>query len=153
KMRNKPAWIFPLLLALMSLPLLLGTTISVSAQHASLAVPVTDGGPFQGAPQSGPGGPIAVPDYKHDVSPPLRDIPPARIPPRPDREKNPPRSISTGHVDAPDPVVQNALAPLAMPSTILNFNGIPFPGVACNCAPPDTNGEVGATQYVQIVNE
>ena len=30
-----------------------------------------------------------------------------------------------------------------MPSPILNFNGIPFPGVACNCAPPDTNGEVG----------
>ena len=28
-----------------------------------------------------------------------------------------------------------------------------FPGVGCNCAPPDTNGEVGATQYVQMVNE
>src|SRR5262245_29029820 len=40
-----------------------------------------------------------------------------------------------------------------MPSPILNFNGIPLPGVNCNCAPPDTNGEVGATQYVQIVNE
>src|SRR5438046_6222225 len=40
-----------------------------------------------------------------------------------------------------------------MPGTTLNFDGIPFPGVACNCAPPDTNGEVGATQYVQIVNE
>ena len=25
--------------------------------------------------------------------------------------------------------------------------------MACNCAPPDTNGEVGLTQYVQIVNE
>jgi len=36
---------------------------------------------------------------------------------------------------------------------ILNFAGIPFPGVICNCAPPDTNGEVGQTQYVQIVNE
>jgi hypothetical protein len=40
-----------------------------------------------------------------------------------------------------------------MPSPTLNFTGIPFPGVACNCAPPDTNGEVGLTQYVQIVNE
>ena len=39
-----------------------------------------------------------------------------------------------------------------MPSPTLNFDGIPFPGVACNCAPPDTNGEVGATQYVQDVN-
>ena len=40
-----------------------------------------------------------------------------------------------------------------MPATILNFDGIPFPGVGCNCAPPDTNGAVGLTQYVQMVNE
>ena len=40
-----------------------------------------------------------------------------------------------------------------MPSPILNFPGIPFPGVVCNCAPPDTNGDIGLTQYVQIVNE
>ncbi len=40
-----------------------------------------------------------------------------------------------------------------MPAPILNFDGIPFPGVVCNCAPPDTDGEVGLTQYVQIVNE
>jgi hypothetical protein len=39
-----------------------------------------------------------------------------------------------------------------MPAPLLNFDGIGFPGVACNCAPPDTNGEVGATQYVQSVN-
>ena len=50
-------------------------------------------------------------------------------------------------------MVQNVLAPLAMPTPILNFDGIPFPGVGCNCAPPDTDGEVGATQYVQMVNE
>ena len=31
-----------------------------------------------------------------------------------------------------------------MPAPTLNFNGIPFPGVACNCAPPDTNGEICA---------
>ena len=42
---------------------------------------------------------------------------------------------------------------MSMPGTLNNFDGIPFPGVACNCAPPDTNGEVGATQYVQIANE
>jgi hypothetical protein len=64
---------------------------------------------------------------------------------------NPP--IPSGHRDAPDPVVQQKLGPLAMPTPILSFDGIPFPGVACNCAPPDTNGEVGATQYVQMVNE
>src|SRR5256714_3914491 len=61
------------------------------------------------------------------------------------------------HVDMPDPVVDRGLlgllVPDTMPATILNFDGIPYPGVSCNCAPPDTNGEVGATQYVQIVNE
>ena len=46
-----------------------------------------------------------------------------------------------------------SLMTVNMPSPLLNFNGIGFPGVACNCAPPDTDGEVGATQYVQIVNE
>ncbi len=40
-----------------------------------------------------------------------------------------------------------------MPLPILNFDGIPFPGVVCGCAPPDTDGAVGATQFVQIVNE
>src|SRR4029078_5173567 len=38
-------------------------------------------------------------------------------------------------------------------TTVANFNGMAFPGVACNCAPPDTVGEVGATQDVQMVNE
>ncbi|HEY2713566.1 MAG TPA: hypothetical protein VGI60_13710 [Chthoniobacterales bacterium] len=65
--------------------------------------------------------------------------------------------ISTGlHKDAPDLVIQSGqmlrqLAPTITP--ILNFAGIPFPGVICNCAPPDTDGEVGQTQFVQIVNE
>src|SRR5712675_2818222 len=46
-----------------------------------------------------------------------------------------------------------AFVGINMPSPLLNFDGVFFPGVACNCAPPDTNGEVGATQYVQMVNE
>ena len=73
------------------------------------------------------------------------------------REANLNPKLPPLHVDAPDPVVDHGLlgllVPDAMPATILNFDGIPFPGVACNCAPPDTNGAVGLTQYVQIVNE
>jgi len=92
-------------------------------------------------------------DYRHDVSPPLRDIKPAVVPPRHEHEANINPHINSAHQDQPDPVVQSSLAAASMPSPILNFNGIPFPGVACNCAPPDTNGEVGLTQYVQIVNE
>jgi hypothetical protein len=61
------------------------------------------------------------------------------------------------HVDVPDPVIERGgllktLVP-DIPSPSLNFDGIPFPGVGCSCAPPDPNGAVGLTQYVQMVNE
>src|SRR5262245_57711183 len=77
---------------------------------------------------------------------------------KPKKEANANPKIAHFHKDAPDKVVQNTVAATEfaipnMPATDLNFDGMAFPGVACNCAPPDTNGEVGATQYVQIVNE
>ncbi len=74
-------------------------------------------------------------------------------------QANPNPLIPNQHEDSPDAAVQNldisarALLAPTIPGPILNFNGIPYPGVACNCAPPDTNGAVGTTQYVQIVNE
>ncbi|MCB9131715.1 MAG: hypothetical protein H6647_12395 [Anaerolineales bacterium] len=92
---------------------------------------------------------------RNDTSPALRNITPHPVKPKEGEEEeanlNPP--VPSSHRDMPDPVVQRTLSPNAMPAPILNFDGIPFPGVACNCAPPDTNGEVGATQYVQMVNE
>src|SRR5882762_9287037 len=96
----------------------------------------------------------------NDTSAPLRDMKPSNVGRKVEREanENPKVPASRKHVDSADPVVQSAaavsaFANLNMPSPLLNFDGIAFPGVACNCAPPDTNGEVGATQYVQIVNE
>src|SRR5438046_295632 len=98
--------------------------------------------------------------YRNDVSPPMRDVPPwaaAGLKPQHEANENP--KVPYRHTDSADPVIQktsvsirNMVAP-NVPSPTLNFDGIPFPGVGCNCAPPDTNGEVGATQYVQIVNE
>jgi hypothetical protein len=69
--------------------------------------------------------------------------------------ENPPIGIIRASGSRPDPVVQNKLTASLLINVIpgLSFDGIPFPGVVCNCAPPDTNGAVGATQYVQIVNE
>ncbi len=109
-------------------------------------------------------GPIAVgkngmsygTSYQNDVSLPLYYLP-ARHDIDPDSEghegpENP--WIDTNHKDSPDPVIQHTkLATPLIPSPILNFNGIQFPGVDCSCAPPDTNGEVGETQYLQMVNE
>ncbi len=93
--------------------------------------------------------------YHNDTSPPLRDMKPLPVEPREEREANENPKIPHVHKDSPDESVvqdQHISAP-NMPAPILNFDGIPFPGVACNCAPPDTNGAVGMTQYVQIVNE
>jgi hypothetical protein len=91
--------------------------------------------------------------YHNDTSPALRSIPPVANKSETEKEANPNWALTLNHKNVVDTVVQKALAPLAMPGTILNFDGIGFPGVGCNCAPPDTNGEVGATQYVQMVNE
>ena len=99
-----------------------------------------------------------VASYHNDTSKPIRDMKPQPLVPKAVHENENPK-IPNKHKDAPDPVVQSRFSDLTslmtvnMPSPLLNFNGIGFPGVACNCAPPDTNGEVGATQYVQIVNE
>jgi hypothetical protein len=67
-----------------------------------------------------------------------------------------PIPLPAGHrADVADPVVQRAIGP-KVPATVgLNFAGVGNGdyGFAPNAAPPDTNGAVGATQYVQWVNE
>lgn len=94
-----------------------------------------------------------------DLSRPLRDQPLAWPPMEAEEhEANLNPKIPLQHQDGPDPVIQSGfwrtlIGLPAIPSPILQWDGIPFPGVSCNCAPPDTNGEVGKTQYVQIVNK
>src|SRR5262245_46339979 len=102
-----------------------------------------------------PGAPVRVgASYHNDTSLPLRDMLPASYFGQQEKEENENPKIPHTHVDGVDTVVQavHFAAPGTMPATDLNFDGIPFPGVTCNCAPPDTNGEVGLTQYVQIAN-
>jgi hypothetical protein len=100
--------------------------------------------------------------YHNDVSQPMRDMPSSTTADgreAPEREANENPKVPYRHKDSPDPVIQSShvsalgLVAPGLPAAILNFDGIPFPGVGCNCAPPDTNGAVGQTQYVQIVNE
>ena len=107
-------------------------------------------------PNQGHGQPTIGTSYFHDVSPALRDVQqgwPLVFQENHEAAENP--KIPNSHVDSPDTVIQSTLSLLAphIPAPILNFDGIPFPGVACNCAPPDTNGSVGTTQYVQMVNK
>ena len=93
----------------------------------------------------------------NDVSAPLREMATWDLPPVSEHEapENPQIGIVRESGSRPDTVVQKTFAESLLADVIpgLNFDGIPYPGVICNCAPPDTNGEVGATQYVQIVNE
>jgi hypothetical protein len=121
----------------------------------------TAAGHFSARSSGGSGSVIVGASYRNDRSAPLRDIPAVPYGSRSEseREGNANPKIPSHHRDSPDGARENpevaalALQSPAMPSPILSFDGIPFPGVACNCAPPDTDGEVGATQYVQIVNE
>lgn len=82
-----------------------------------------------------------MPSYHHDVPPPLREMAAHDRPdPHQEREAAANPKIPNNHVDSPDPLVgQGAslrlLAP-RIPAPLLDFDGIVFPGVGCNCAPP-----------------
>jgi hypothetical protein len=96
--------------------------------------------------------PIIIHEIKQDVSPPLRDIPPVPGVAGVHRVMLNPLIPRPQLPQVIDSVLQTWAGPPYIPSPLLNFEGIDFPGVSCNCAPPDTNGDVGPTHYVQIVN-
>ncbi len=99
-------------------------------------------------------GVVAGTSYRNDTSPPLREMEPQPFGFGGEREANENPKVPLRHVDSPDGAVQGMHVPFpSMPGTGLNFDGIPYPGVGCSCAPPDTDGEVGLAQYVQLVNE
>ena len=131
--------------------------IGVSAVGLSLGVAVLGSGPRGRVhAQAGPTPEVTYYPYHMDVSPPLRNIV------APDREpgqrERPLRLLPTGPAGspfAPDPAVQTTPGPLVATTAGLTFAGVGNGdyGFAPNAAPPDTNGAVGATQYVQWVNE
>ncbi|HEX3101185.1 MAG TPA: hypothetical protein VHQ01_05315, partial [Pyrinomonadaceae bacterium] len=96
-------------------------------------------------------------EIKHDVSPPLRDIPSS--PRSKDKEFEPAKHIPHDLKDPKeiqdDSVLQSKVSSAVATTPGLNFAGVGFQdyGFSPNAAPPDTNGAVGATQYVQWVNE
>src|SRR5258708_5699079 len=98
-------------------------------------------------------------DVQHDVSPPLRDIvaPPSDF--KPVHEKHLGRIPAPPSTGQPDPVIQSSAGPRVAVTNGSNFDGVgtgftgPNGTFTVNSAPPDTNGTVGATQFVQWVNE
>jgi hypothetical protein len=91
----------------------------------------------------------------HDVSPPLWSIQ-SQAPRLQPREK-PVHPLPLGPAGQlqPDPVLQSTPSFAVSTTAGLNFAGVGNGdyGFSPNAAPPDTNGAVGATQYVQWVNE
>src|SRR4029077_16242069 len=100
------------------------------------------------------GGPGVGPAAQQDVSRPLAQIPPS--PPKVGLSNRPslhPHPL--GPVSAqPDPVAPNSASPLVATTYGLNFAGVGSGdyGYSPTSVPPDTNGAVGATQFVQWVN-
>jgi len=92
----------------------------------------------------------------HDVSPPLYSMA-SSSPGTEMRREKPLRLIPQNQVvtNGPDTALQTSYGPSVSTTGGLNIPGVGNGdyGFAPNAAPPDTNGAVGATQYVQWVNE
>ncbi len=93
----------------------------------------------------------------HDTSPPLRDIPSILPMFVAAHEKPRPIPIPLGSglaAEQSDPVAQTSANVLVPAIAGISFDGL---GIGSpytpDAAPPDTNGAIGATQYVQWVNE
>ncbi len=89
-----------------------------------------------------------------DVSPPLSGMAPAS-PTAHQLTERPLRLIGSAGPDQADGALQATAGPAVATTAGLSFPGVGNGdyGFAPNAAPPDTNGAVGATQYVQWVNE
>jgi hypothetical protein len=98
---------------------------------------------------------IVTPEVKHDVSPAVRDLPTVARTEHENREHPvkhwPHTPVTSGH----DGALQTSSTAAVATSGATSFAGVGNGdyGFAPNAAPPDTNGAVGATQYVQWVNE
>ncbi len=101
--------------------------------------------------------PMVSREVKHDVSPPLRNLTPGQASTATDQQQLVARPTRPALANAqPDPVAQQLTVPLSGVSTGPNFDGQSANDnrnlLGFAFVPPDTNGAVGATQFVQIVN-
>jgi hypothetical protein len=124
----------------------------------SLAIPLLVSSAFAQSTAT-PSGPTTIRrDLHHDVSPPLRDMiknapPPSLVLREVEPLKRIPLPPGLSRVQE-DPVVQTTTVPPPTPPVSQSFEGLGNGqyGFSVTGAPPDTEGTVGATQYVQWVN-
>lgn len=112
------------------------------------------------APASPTAGPQVIQGTFLGTSPAVASLPVLPVPQSP-LKSVPIESLKPGPSPpgAHDPVVQKTKGTGPISGPIQSFDGICLPfgepcalPSSCSCLPPDTDGEVGATQYVQMVN-
>src|SRR5712692_2035455 len=132
-------------LASFSVPLLFGVCFGFLSASSAQA-------------QAGQANPTLIRDVKHDVSPPLRNLAATgQASTATDQQQLVARPTGPARANSqPDPVAQQPTASLSGVTTVLNFDGQSANDnrnlLGFAFVPPDTNGAVGATQFVQIVN-
>ena len=131
------------LLALLLCAGLAAAKLAVSPAHAN-AARASAAGQLPG-PDSGPA-------VNHDISPPLRSIPPKHTP----GAAHPARPVPPGPAGSSSNPAHNTsgstASPLA-PTAGANFDGLTDSSPnTCNCAPPDNDVAAGPTQVVELVN-
>jgi hypothetical protein len=99
--------------------------------------------------------PQSMPEQHHDVSRPLRDLPPAAWNNQTLQHEHAKINPPGASTPQPDGALQSTAAPSAATTAGLSFAGVGYGdhGFVPDAAPPDTTGAVGASQYVQWVNE
>ncbi len=132
--------------------------MAIFSSKILLVVCLTLSGTFMAPAHAVAANPLVIQELKHDLSPPLRDLAPSAQP-----NTAADRQTLVAHPTRPaltnsqfDPVAHQPTAPLSGVSTVLNFDGQSANDnrnlLGFAFVPPDTNGAVGATQFVQIVN-
>jgi hypothetical protein len=122
--------------------------VALLAGTASAAGSATPRGHHDGSPL-----PEVQSAIQHDVSPPVRTL--TAAPTQPGDDEGPEALLPTGKGHPRDGALQTTVGPQVGTTTGRSFAGVGNGdyGFTPDAAPPDTNGAVGSTQYVQWVNE
>jgi hypothetical protein len=104
-------------------------------------------------------GPTVYTGIYQGESPPVASLPILPVNPGPLHARGIESLQPGGSAGGQDPVVQHRKGTGPLSAPIQNFDGICLPfgppcaqQSSCSCLPPDTDGEVGGSQYVQMVN-
>jgi len=104
-------------------------------------------------------GSVVIKEFKHDTGPVLREVAPLLPEFSPSGEREIQNHVNPNHrwrnrVERDRVLQREEMSPRSQtPNFSVEFDGIGFgDSFFCNCMPPDNDGAVGTTQYVQFTN-